>query len=441
MEESSSQFTTDITMVYAQNTLQQREDLWVELQQLGAQISNTWLLCGDFNNGLTTEDRIGQPVTAREIQDDLLMFCRADIESIRLLQGVFQKFSAASGLQANKDKSFIYMEGVDADEKQAILNTLGFEEGTFPFRYLGVPLSSKKLTVQQCLPLIEKITDRVRCWSARLLSYFGRLQMIKSVLFGIQTYWAQIFILPKKVMKMINAVFRTFLWIGEATITKKALIAWEQICRPISAGSLNVINLCIWNKAAVMKQLWAVEMKKDCLWIKWVHNYYIKKQDLEHMPTPKNAAWVIRKIIETKEDLKRQPMQGSLCNRLKILQLQEQFSIKKTYLLLLPQYQKVHWRSIVLQTKIHPRFKFILWSIKGWSEELTWASRMARKKTGKAEITSYVFAMLIYSIWRERNMIRFQQSAFEEHRICREIVLQYTQEAEDNQSGSRHCIV
>ncbi|OIT37924.1 hypothetical protein A4A49_59066, partial [Nicotiana attenuata] len=72
--------------------------------------------------------------------------------------------------------------------------------------------------------------------------------------------------------------------------------------------------------------------------------------------------------------------------------------------------------------------RLLLWlgmkrSIKGWKEELTWASRMARKKTGKAAITSYVFAMLIYSIWRERNMNRFQKSVFEERRICREIVL------------------
>lgn len=29
--------------------------------------------------------------------------------------------------------------------------------------------------------------------------------------------------------------------------------------------------------------------------------------------------------------------------------------------MLMPQYQKVPWKSIVLQTSIHPRFKFILW--------------------------------------------------------------------------------
>ncbi|OIS97875.1 hypothetical protein A4A49_62400, partial [Nicotiana attenuata] len=62
-------------------------------------------------------------------------------------------------------------------------------------------------------------------------------------------------------------------------------------------------------------------------------------------------------------------------------------------------------------------------NINEWKGELSWACRMARKKTERAAIASYVFAMLIYSLWRERNMIRFQQSTFEEHIICREIVL------------------
>lgn len=73
------------------------------------------------------------------------MFCRSYIESIKLLQGAFQRFSIASSLQANTDKSSIYMAGVITDERQTILQLLGFEEGTPPFRYLDVPMSSKKL--------------------------------------------------------------------------------------------------------------------------------------------------------------------------------------------------------------------------------------------------------------------------------------------------------
>lgn len=120
--------------------------------------------------------------------DDLHMFCTTDIESIKLLQGSFQRFSIASGLLANTDKTSIYMARVYADERQTILPLPGFEEGTLPFRYLWVLMSSKKLPIHQCVPLIEKITVRINCWSTKLLSYSSRLQLIKSVLFGIHTY-------------------------------------------------------------------------------------------------------------------------------------------------------------------------------------------------------------------------------------------------------------
>nr|XP_016469543.1 PREDICTED: uncharacterized mitochondrial protein AtMg01250-like [Nicotiana tabacum] len=44
--------------------------------------------------------------------DDLLMFCKADIQSVRLLKQVFHKFYMVSGLQANVDKSSVYIAGV-----------------------------------------------------------------------------------------------------------------------------------------------------------------------------------------------------------------------------------------------------------------------------------------------------------------------------------------
>ncbi|XP_075100659.1 secreted RxLR effector protein 78-like [Nicotiana tabacum] len=44
--------------------------------------------------------------------DDLLMYCRADFESISILIFAFHRFSVVSGLQANMDKSAIYMAGI-----------------------------------------------------------------------------------------------------------------------------------------------------------------------------------------------------------------------------------------------------------------------------------------------------------------------------------------
>ncbi|KAH0714742.1 hypothetical protein KY284_007647 [Solanum tuberosum] len=50
------------------------------------------------------------------------------------------------------------------------------------------------------MPLVEKMTARIKYWTTKFLPYSGRVQLIKSVIFEMQTYWAQVFLLPKKVV-------------------------------------------------------------------------------------------------------------------------------------------------------------------------------------------------------------------------------------------------
>ncbi|KAK6789742.1 hypothetical protein RDI58_013542 [Solanum bulbocastanum] len=114
---------------------------------------------------------------------DLLMYYRADLMAVNLMHVAFMKFSEASRLHANIDKSSIYIVGLNEHTKQSIVDSLGFTVGTLPFKYLGVPLASRKLGVDAYLPLIEKITKKITCWSAKQLSYAGRIQLIKAVLF------------------------------------------------------------------------------------------------------------------------------------------------------------------------------------------------------------------------------------------------------------------
>ena len=89
------------------------------------------------------------------------------------------------------------------DMLEMIHKETGFKLGSLPVRYLGVPLVTRRLLVRDCEPLVEKITARIMCWSANLLSYARRLQLIKSVLFSLQNFWCRIFLLPKGVMKRI----------------------------------------------------------------------------------------------------------------------------------------------------------------------------------------------------------------------------------------------
>lgn len=92
------------------------------------------------------------------------------------------------------------------------------------------------------------------------------------MIFGIQTYWAQIFILPQKIMKLIEAICRTDIWTGKSATSRKALVAWDKLCQSKAAEGLNIIHMGLWNKVAILKKLYALAKKKDTL----AHYYYIK---------------------------------------------------------------------------------------------------------------------------------------------------------------------
>ncbi|OIT01252.1 hypothetical protein A4A49_59822, partial [Nicotiana attenuata] len=62
-------------------------------------------------------------------------------------------------------------------------------------------------------------------------------------------------------------------------------------------------------------------------------------------------------------------------------------------------------------------------NIEGWEVELKWACKKAKSRKGINAITSYVFAITVAMIWRERNRIRFDKAKYDELQICREIVV------------------
>eukprot|EP00252_Welwitschia_mirabilis_P005656 TRINITY_DN1616_c0_g2_i2.p1 TRINITY_DN1616_c0_g2~~TRINITY_DN1616_c0_g2_i2.p1 ORF type:complete len:209 (-),score=18.87 TRINITY_DN1616_c0_g2_i2:2068-2694(-) len=133
--------------------------------------------------------------------DDLFIFSKADRFSISLIQNTLAHFASVSGLFSNQTKSNIYFGGTNNSLRNEIAAILGFQEDTLPVKYLGVPLSSKSLSIHDYQPLIDKITDTIRHWTARYLSYAGRLVLVKSILQSLHGYWCRVFLLPKLVLK------------------------------------------------------------------------------------------------------------------------------------------------------------------------------------------------------------------------------------------------
>ncbi|XP_075086105.1 uncharacterized protein LOC142168843 [Nicotiana tabacum] len=75
--------------------------------------------------------------------DDLMMFSKGETGLMNRVIEALAHFSGVSGLVANMDESSMFMTYIDDQMKETLLSNTCFSLGTFPIRYLGLPLSSK----------------------------------------------------------------------------------------------------------------------------------------------------------------------------------------------------------------------------------------------------------------------------------------------------------
>ncbi|XP_074277853.1 uncharacterized protein LOC141601464 [Silene latifolia] len=132
----------------------------------------------------------------------------------------------------NKGKSNYYCNGMDDWLVNEIGRATGMTLGAVHFKYLGVTVSPKRLSVLDCTGLVDNVVDRIRGLGAKHLSYAGR----------------------------------EYLWHGQKVSASPALVAWDRVCRPKRQGGCGLHNLMIWNMAAVAKTWKDYEPTSNSSW-------------------------------------------------------------------------------------------------------------------------------------------------------------------------------
>ncbi|KAL0287156.1 UNVERIFIED_CONTAM: Retrovirus-related Pol polyprotein from type-2 retrotransposable element R2DM [Sesamum calycinum] len=168
--------------------------------------------------------------------DDLLLFCEVHEPSIVVFQRGLELFATLSRLHVNPTKSQLILSKAARYDNTRFLATLGFQK--------------------------------------------GQLQLIKSILMALNTYWAIAFILPKGIIKEIEKRLRNFLWKGVAR-TGYSKVAWSQVCNPVDERGLRVRDFQSLNHALMSRRLWEViQRNPSSLWVQFIYRIRLRNKSV-----------------------------------------------------------------------------------------------------------------------------------------------------------------
>lgn len=115
--------------------------------------------------------------------DDIMIFFDGCKESLTNITETLEAFADWSGLRMNAAKTELFTAGLNQAETME-LSALGYNIGSLPIRYLGLPLMHRKLRITDYRPLLDKIARCFDLWSSKALSFAGRKELIVSVIYG-----------------------------------------------------------------------------------------------------------------------------------------------------------------------------------------------------------------------------------------------------------------
>ncbi|XP_074304306.1 uncharacterized protein LOC141639024 [Silene latifolia] len=212
-------------------------------------------------------------------------------------------------LQLNKTKSEIYFNGIRTDIVNNIMQVSGFVRCSLPFKYLGIPISSKKLSNVDGIKLIDKMVARIRGWGTRHLSYAGRLTLVSSVLTTLHSYWVTIYLIPNGILNKINAICRNFLWPGKDEYKKALAVSWDTCCTPKSEGGLGLNDAKNCNRALLGKMLQDSKANFEGEPSAWILNWCnVRNEDRVKMVVRRPGNVVAQNVAEIKTRVLRKNM-------------------------------------------------------------------------------------------------------------------------------------
>ena len=210
-------------------------------------------------SGLLT-DLFEGGIVSLQYADDTILFLQNDLLQAAHFKWILACFEKLSGMKINYNKSDFLTLGISEEDKLALARCFCCNIGSFPIKYLGVPLHFNKLKREDIQPIVNKLMNRVAGWKGKLLSSAGKLILLRSCLSSIPIYLLSVIKFPKWAIENINSHMANFLWSDQDGKQKYHLSNFQSLTQRKEFGGWGILDLGCLNM---------------CLLAAWINRYHL----------------------------------------------------------------------------------------------------------------------------------------------------------------------
>jgi len=179
-----------------------------------------------------------------------------------------------SGMKINYEKSEVFSVGVNKADQLAIASFFGCKVGVWPMTYLGMPVSTSKITKAQFNFVVEKAKRRLSSWKCDALSSGGKAVILNSSLSSTPMYMMGVYLLYEGNYQALDSVRNNFFWQGTNKKRKYHMLKWEALIRPKAFGGVDFLDIRSMNICLLVKWIIRLEKSDDSICIQLLHKKY-----------------------------------------------------------------------------------------------------------------------------------------------------------------------
>jgi hypothetical protein len=200
--------------------------------------------------------------------DDAVIFLKPTTRDADNLKRILANFGDVTGLQTNLRKRSVTPISCDSVDLDAALANLPLTRASFPIKYLGLPLTPRRLKKIDFQPLVDKASGKLSTWNGRNLTQARRACLVKSVISSQPAYLLTVLKPTKEILLELDKLRRCFLWAGTDAISgSKCKVNWTRTTLPKDLGGLGVLHLEKFARALRLRWLWHEWTSPEKAWV------------------------------------------------------------------------------------------------------------------------------------------------------------------------------